>query len=185
MKDDDASDGAEPEEDAVVEAGFVIVPPAGFVRIDTDKPSPRRASWHRASVGSGGVELLTVSRTGTRLDKPSGRVLARIAEAITRSSVPAGATGVQVSARALPGKPGQAHAETYRAHDEGPSRRHSLFRWFTDENGEVVMVALGASQSIRMEQLDEDAASVVDSFRYLVPQQKKPAPKKKWWQIFR
>jgi hypothetical protein len=175
------SDGADAEEDAVVDAGFAIVPPDGFVRIESDKPSSRRASWRRVgSSGAGGIELLTVSRTGTRLDKPSGRVLARIAEAITRSSVPVGATAVQVSARALAWKHEQVHAEQYRAH-----RQHSLFRWFTDENDEVVMVAIGASQSIPMEQLDEDAASVVDSFRYLVSSPKKPAPKKKWWQFFR
>jgi len=185
MKENDTSDGTEPEEDAVVEAGFAIVPPAGFVRVVSDKPSPKRASWRRAVDGSSSVELLTVSRTGTRLDKPSGRVLAKIAEAITRSSVPPGATAVQVSARALAGKPGHVHAETYRAHDEGSNRRHSLFRWFADESGDVVMVAIGASQSVRMEQLDDDAASVVDSFRYLVSQPPKPAPKKKWWQIFR
>jgi hypothetical protein len=175
----------EPTEDEVVEAGFAIVLPTGFVRIASDKPSPRRASWRRVTPGQTDVELLTVSRTGTRLDKPSGRVLAKIAEALTKSSVPEGATSVQVSARALAGKPGQAHAETYRAHEEGTSKRHSLFRWFTDDNGEVVMVALGASQSIRMEQLEEDAASVVDSFRYLVSVPKKPTEKKKWWQFFR
>jgi hypothetical protein len=185
MKEDERSGGVELEEDAVVEAGFAIVPPAGFVRIDSDKPSSKRASWHRASAESGGVELLTVSRTGTRLDKPSARVLAKIAMAITQSSAPEGATGVQVSARTLEDKPGSVHAETYRAHDEGDSRRHSLFRWFTDENGEVVMVAIGASQSIRMERLEEDAKFVVDSFRYLVSQPKKPTPKKKWWHLFR
>lgn len=175
----------ESAEDEVVEAGFVIVPPVGFVRIASDKPSPRRASWRRVTPGqTDGVELLTVSRTGTRLDKPSGRVLAKIAEALTKSSVPEGATSVQVSARALAGKPGQAHAETYRAHEEGTSKRHSLFRWFTDDNGEVVMVALGASQSLPMEDLEQDAASVVDSFRYLVATPKKPPAKKKWWQFF-
>ncbi len=184
MKDDVTLDGVEQQEDVVVEAGFAIVPPVGFVRIISDKPSAKRASWRRESAGSGGVELLTVSRTETCLDKPNGRLLAKIAETITRSSVPERATAVQVSARALAGKPGQAHAETYRAHEEGSIRQHSLFRWFTGENSEVVMVAIGASQSVRMEQLDDDAASVVDSFRYLVSQPKKPHAKK-WWQVFR
>jgi hypothetical protein len=186
VKEEGASDSAESNEDAVVEGGFAIMPPAGFVRISTDKPSAKRASWQRTRAGTGGIELLTVSRTGTRLDKPTGHLLAQIAQAITQSSVPLGATSVQVSARALAGKPGQAQAETYRAHVEGTSRQHSLFRWFTDENNEVVMVAIGASQSIRMEQLDQDAAAVVDSFRYLVAQKKQPIPnRRKWWQVFR
>jgi len=173
-------------EDEVVEAQFAIQPPAGFTRVPSDKPSDRRASWRRAGPkgkGSSGIELLTVSRTGNRLDKPTGRLLAKIAEAITKSSVPAGATGVQVSARALPVAGGRVHAETYRAHEEGSNRQHSLFRWFTDENNEVVMVAIGGSQDIPMEQLESDAADVVDSYRSLVKAKKKPAPKK-WWDIF-
>lgn len=179
-------DGAveEVEEDEVFEANFAITPPAGFARVSADKPSDRRASWRRVGPkGSSGIELLTVSRTGNRLDKPTGRLLAKIAEAITKSSVPAGATGVQVSARALPQGAGRVHAETYRAHEEGSSRQHSLFRWFTDENNEVVMVAIGGSQEIPMEQLESDAAMVVDSYRPLVKARKKPI-KKKWWDFF-
>jgi hypothetical protein len=36
-----------------------------------------------------------------------------------------------------------------------------------------------------LEQLEDDAVSVVASFRYLVSQPSKPTPKKKWWQIWR
>jgi hypothetical protein len=189
------TEGDEADEDVVVEAGFAIVPPTGFERVSSDKPSARRASWRRIGFGEkntkpsskefGGIELLTVSRTGTRLDKPTGRVLAKIAETITKSSIPAGATGVQVSARALAGKPGQAQAETYCAHDEGKNRRHSLFRWFTDDDNEVVMVAVGGSYVIPMEKLEEDAAAVVASYRSLVRATKKAPVKKKWWDFFR
>lgn len=172
-------------EEEVKEAGFAITPPAGFARVPSDKPSNRRASWRRVGPKkSGEIELLTVSRTGNRLNKPTGRLLAKIAEAITKSSVPAGATGVQVSARALPPARWWVQAETYRAHEEPTRRQHSIFRWFTDEQNEVVMVAIGGSQEIPMEQLEEHAAAVVDSYRSLVTSKKDPA-KKKWWDFFR
>lgn len=177
--------GGQSVEEELTEAGFAITPPPGFTRVPTDKPSNRRAAWRRGGPKkSHGIELLTVSRTGNRLDKPTGRLLAKIAETITKSSVPAGATGVQVSARALAPARWWVQAETYRAHEEGTSRQHSIFRWFTDEQNEVVMVAIGASQEVPMEQLEEDAAAVVDSYRSL-GKAKKDVAQKKWWDFFR
>ncbi|MBK9265719.1 MAG: hypothetical protein IPM54_38765 [Polyangiaceae bacterium] len=171
------------EESEVVEADFAIEPPPRFLRMKADKPSNKRASWSRVSFsGTDGIELLTVSRTGTRLSEPNGRSLSRIAEAITKQTVPAGASSVQVSARALKSKPGRAEAETYRAHVEGNSKQHSLFRWFTEENKEVVMVALGASQCVPMDELEDDAAAVVQSFRRLGAATSSTSEKKKWWQ---
>ncbi len=182
----EAARDASADEDEVTEADFAIEPPPRFLRAYSDKPSAKRASWSRVSFsGTDGIELLTVSRTGTRLDRVNGRALARIAEAITKTSVPKGATSVQVSARALEGKAGEAHAETYRAHVEGTSRQHSLFRWFTDKDHEVVMVAIGAAQCVPMAELEDEAAQVVASFRRLSTPSREKDSAKKWWQIFR
>ena len=170
-------------EEEVEDAGFAVVPPSGFVRVVNQKSAANRACWRRVHPNSDEVELLTVSRTGSRLDQPTGRRLAKVAEKITKASVPANAKRVQVSARALAGKPGEAHAETYRAHEDGARRQHSLFRWFTNDRGDIVMVAIGASDRVSMEQLEQDAGAVVESFREL---KKKTEPNvKKWWQFFK
>jgi len=170
----------------VREADFAIEAPPRFLRLHDDIPSNKRASWSKVSFsGTDGIEILTVSRTGTRLSEPNGRSLSRIAEAITKSSVPEGATSVQVSARALKSKPGRAEAETYRAHVEGNNAQHSLFRWFTEENNEVVMVAMGASQCVPVDELEDAAGAVVDSFRRLGAGERSSGKTKKWWQMFR
>ena len=49
--------------------------------------------------------------------------------------------------------------------------------------GDIVMVAIGASDRVSMEQLEQDAGAVVESFREL---KKKTEPNvKKWWQFFK
>jgi len=164
-------------EDEITAAGFAITPPPRYRLVEKDPPSPKLASWSRVSFsGTDGIQLLTVSRTGTRLAERNGRKLARIAEELTRASVPAGAEAVRVSAVALPDERGRSHAETYHAYANGASRQQSVFRWFTEPDGEVVMMALGAAMCVPVDELGDDAEAVVRSFRRLGA--------KKWWQIF-
>ncbi|MDI3287245.1 hypothetical protein [Polyangium sp. 15x6] len=166
-----------PGEVEVSAAGFAVTPPPRYRHVAKDPPSPKLASWSRVSFsGTDGIQLLTVSRTGTRLAERNGRKLARIAEDLTRAAVPAGAEGVRVSAVALPDERGRSHAETYHAYVKGASRQQSLFRWFTEPDGEVVMIAIGAAMCVPLDELADDAEAVVRSFRRLGV--------KKWWQIF-
>jgi len=166
-----------PGEVEIKAAGFAITPPPRYQLVEKDPPSPKLASWSRVSFsGTDGIQLLTVSRTGTRLPARNGRKLARIAEELTRASVPAGSEAVRVSAVALPDERGRSHAETYHAYMKGASRQQSLFRWFTERDGEVVMIALGTAMCVPLDELAEDAEAVVRSFRRLGV--------KKWWQIF-
>ncbi len=170
--------GTRPGEVEVKSAGFAIEPPPRYRRVEDETPSQKRASWSRVSFsGTDGIQLLTVSRTGTRIEDRKGRKLARIAEELTRASVPAGAEGVRVSAVALPDERGRCHAETYRAYVESASRQQSLFRWITEPDGEVIMVAFGAAMCVPVDELADDAEAVVRSFRRL------DSSKKKWWQI--
>ncbi|MDC3960270.1 hypothetical protein [Polyangium jinanense] len=165
-----------PGEVEITAAGFAVTPPPRYRLVEKNPPSPKLASWSRVSFsGTDGIQLLTVSRTGTRLAERNGRKLARIAEDLTRASVPAGAEGVRVSAVALPDERGRSHAETYHAYAKGASRQQSLFRWFTEPDGEVVMVAFGAAMCVPVDELADDAEAVVRSFRRLGA--------KKWWQI--
>ena len=170
----------------VREADFAIEAPPRFLRLHDDIPSTKRASWSKVSFsGTDGIEILTVSRTGTRLSEPNGRSLSRIAEAITKSSVPEGATSVQVSARALKSKPGRAEAETSRAHVEGNNHLQALFRWFDEEKKEVVMLAVGLSPMVTGGEHERVARAVVDSFRRLGAGERSSGKTKKWWQMFR
>jgi len=176
--------------DIIATAGFSVTPPPRYLLSSPkDKPS-KRATWSRVSFsGTDGIDMLTVSRTGTRLDNPSGLVLSRIAEKITKQSVPAGAENVRISARALPDTKGRKHAETYRAYVEHASRQHSIFRWIADEDGEVIMIAVGASQCVPVEEMAADAEAVASSYVRVggggaSPPSPAKAAKKKWWQIF-
>ncbi|MDI1449615.1 hypothetical protein [Polyangium sp. 6x1] len=166
-----------PGEVVITAAGFSVTPPPRYRLVEKDPPSRKLASWSRVSFsGTDGIQLLTVSRTGTRLAERNGRKLARIAEDLTRKAVPEGAEAVRVSAVALPDERGRSHAETYHAYAMGASRQQSVFRWFIEPDGEVVMIALGAAMCVPVDELAEDAEAVVRSFRRL--------GEKKWWQIF-
>jgi hypothetical protein len=187
----------EPAEDeptgpvAIEAAGFSIEPPPRYLLASRKDAPKKRATWSRVSFsGTDGIELLTVSRTGTRLTAADGRKLARIAEELTKQSAPKGAAAVRVSARALPDEGGRKHAETYRAHVDGPSRQHSIFRWLAEDDGEIVMIAIGASSCVPLEELADEAEAVARSYRPLEPKLDAPTPPqarertKRWWQIF-
>ena len=180
---------APPGEDVVASAGFAITPPPRYLRAQAGEAPDKRASWSRVSFcGTDGVQTLTVSRLSASIGAQGAEKLARLAEKITKESVPEGVSGVRLEAAAKPDEGGRRNAETYRAYVDHGSPQHSIFRWVAEPNGSIVLVALGASQCVPRDELAGDAESVARSFRLLATKSKapvgEPPPKKKWWQIF-
>jgi len=165
----------------VTNAGFAITPPPGYEPMETGEATSRRAQW-KCVKDDDTIALLTVSRTGTRMPSPDGRKLLRIAEQLTKQSVPRGAEAVCVSARSLPEEHGRKHVETYRSYVEGLSRQHSIFRFLAERDGEIIMIAISTSQDVPESELEEQAELVASSFRRLGD--KRARATKKWWQIF-
>lgn len=181
-------------EDVVERLGFAITPPPRYLRMRDREDAGARAVYSRVSFsGTDGVQLLTVSRPDTKIARPTGASLLRIAEKITKQSVPDGVSDVLLGARVLAAGEDTCHVETYRAYSAAGQSQHSVFHWIGEADGSVALVAIGTSLCVPKKELARDAEAVARSFRRLVVEAvevpgkadaEAPKKPKKWWQIF-
>jgi hypothetical protein len=116
-----------------------------------------------------GVQLLTVARLPrTRSDAAlTGEELLEMGEELAHDDIPY-AMNPHATAEQLPEVAGRPQVRVYCTYDEaGNAPQHTAFRWFVDESGAGVMVAVGTATCVPAEELFAQAEDVVRSFRLL------------------
>lgn len=185
------------EEAAEVEAaraGFAVTPPPRYAQMTSARLGAGVLRFSRVSLSAtDGLQVLTVARLKSQSSAAlTQKDLVRLAEASAQEDLPPGATGVTVEARALPAGGRRPHIRVYRSHEEKDGApQHTASRWFVDESGRIVMVALGSAQCVPAEELFEEVESVVRSYRLTrrataaaAEPEPEPASKKPWWRFW-
>ena len=129
-----------------------------------------RMRFSRVSLAStDGVQLLTVARLPRARSQAvlTGDDLLEMGEELAHDDIPY-AMNPHVAAEPLPDTDGRPQVRVHCTYDEaGNAPQHTAFRWFVDEGGAAVMVAVAAARCVPAEELFADAESVVGSYRLL------------------
>jgi hypothetical protein len=149
-------------------AGFAVTPPPRYALLPADD-LPRLRFSRVSFATTDGVQLLTVARlprtrSGAAL---TGGELLEMGEELAHDDIPH-AMNPHVTAEQLPDVAGRPQVRVYCTYDEaGNGPQHTAFRWFVDESGAGVMVAVGAATCVPADELFAQAEDVVGSFRLL------------------
>ncbi len=156
------------EEVIAQHAGFAVTPPPRYALLPADD-LPRMRFSRVSFATTDGVQLLTVARLPrTRSDAAlTGEELLEMGEELAHDDIPY-AMNPHVTAEQLPDVAGRPQVRVYCTYDEaGNAPQHTAFRWFVDESGAGVMVAVGTATCVPAEELFAQAEDVVGSFRLL------------------
>lgn len=161
---------AEAGEVVAPHAGFAVTPPPRYMPLAADD-MPRMRFSRVSLATTDGVQLLTVARLPPARSQAvlTGDELLEMGEELAHDDIPY-AMNPHVTAELLPDVAGRPQVRVHCTYDEaGNAPQHTAFRWFVDEGGAAVMVAVAAARYVPAEELFAQAEEVVGSFRLLAP----------------